>query len=237
VRWGLPELRSTLPEYTCFGHCRTYAHQEESIHSFKVPADDNLYAVQVVLDSLYHPVTPSGQEFSSSEGMIRYVTPYAGDVLQCPDSPNFGTSYRCATLGCNPDYRDWDGLVGVNNVLHVSGAEILPDSRYVVQITYNGGAGYGCRSPGLAVTTAKWGDVVGQLNGPPDGASNVLDIGAVVDKIKDLSTAVIEPRAFLKGNIPKPVEEFINIIDVSFAVDAVKSQPLPQQFAGPSACP
>ena len=64
------------------------------------------------LTSLHHPAAPSGApDFSAFEGQVRYVNTIRDGgnnvVLDCPDSILLGTTFQCATLGCQPEYRDW----------------------------------------------------------------------------------------------------------------------------------
>jgi len=191
-------------------------------------------AMRVRLTSLHHPADapPGAPNFSAMEGAYRYVNSFGGQT-DCPDSPNFGTSYKCAQLGCEPEYRDWAGDLG-GEALHVTGDAVVPDSMYAVaNLPANCAAQEAqCEtaSSELAVATVRWGDVVGDANGPPDGLANVLDISATVDKVKDLAAAFVEPRVWLKDRQPEPHLAGINVIDVSFVVDAVKGFPYPAAF-------
>jgi hypothetical protein len=156
-------------------------------------------------------------------------------------SSNFGTSYNCATLGCQPEYRDWAGLLG-GQPLHVAESAIVPSSIYhVAHLAETCGAAPASEtcvaaSADLAVSTARWGDVVGAGNGAPDNQNNVLDIGATVDKVKDLATAFYEPRCFLKQKDPNGLDDSVNVFDIAFVVDGVKTFPYPGSFTIDS-CP
>jgi len=85
----------------------------------------------------------------------------------------------------------------------------------------------------LILTTARRGDHWG--DGPLGvndltGMVNVLDISAAVDKVKDLATALSEPRIWKKSADPDPNAEDINVLDVADTVDAVKGRPYPAAF-------
>ena len=193
-------------------------------------------ALRVRLESLHHPPSPPAgtPSFAAFEGEYRYVNGFGlGSAgVTCPDSPNFGTTFFCARLGCQPEYRDWGGQVG-GQVLHVTGDAAAPSSVYAVShIAAACGSApaadlCAAASAELNVPTAVWGDVVGSSNGPPDGMANVLDISTVVDKVKDLATAFREPRTWLKDPSPDPMGASINVLDIGFTVDAVKRFPYP----------
>jgi len=70
--------------------------------------------------------------------------------------------------------------------------------------------------------------------GPPDGAANVIDIGCVVNKVKETPPFASEPRSWLKVQNPDPVADAINVVDIGQCVDAVKGLGYP---FGMSVCP
>jgi hypothetical protein len=213
--------------------------------SFVVPASSagTDTALRVKLTSLHHPTTPppNTPNFAAFEGQFRYVTVLPGNVTTCPDSANFGTTYRCATLACQPDYRDWGTLVG-GQTLHVAESAIVPSSTYhVANLPASCGSAPAANtcsnaSTELAVSTSRWGDVVGAGNSAPDNNNNVLDISTVVDKVKDLATAFYEPRCWAKQKDPNGLGDSVNVIDIGFTVDGVKTFPYPASFTI-DACP
>jgi hypothetical protein len=154
----------------------------------------------------------------------------------CPDSAALGTKYRCAKLGCQPEYRDWASELG-NEVLHVTGDAVIPSSIYdLSQIRPICGAAPAsdtctAASPLMAVETERWGNVD---NFPPGGVPNAVDISKVVDKVKDVPGAFIEPRCQLQPATPNPYGLAVNALDIGRAVDAVKGQPYPFAI---STCP
>lgn len=86
-------------------------------------------------------------------------------------------------------------------------------------------------SPLLGVTTTTWGDATG------DGTRNILDVSAVVDTVKQVSSKLPKVQAQLQqdaASAPDPLMN-INVLDISNAVDALKGLPYP--FGGLSICP
>lgn len=195
-------------------------------------------AIRVRLESLHHPTNPppGTPDFSGLEGEYRYVNSFGG-TLVCPDAVAHGTSYACAQLGCQPEYRDWAGDLG-GVFLHVTGDAVVPSSSYQVSIIDSScGAAPAADtcfagSPEVVIPTARWGDLAGSGGGPPDTGVGIIDLGNIVDKLKDLPTALPEHRLWLKS--PNVLTEPINIIDVGMCVDAIKSFPYP---LGIAACP
>jgi len=173
------------------------------------------------------PGAPLGRQF-------RYVNAFGFDgsnpgagSLSCGDAAPTFPDYVCARLGCEPEYRNWSSEVG-GLVLHVTGDAVAPGSSYAVShiAASCGGApaadACASASAAIAVSTAAWGDITDAGYGSPDGASNVLDISAAVDKVKGLSTALPEHRVWLKSQQPDPDVSAINVLDISSVVDAVK---------------
>jgi hypothetical protein len=175
---------------------------------------------------------PCVSPYPDCEGEYRYVNsfvasadPVCDPLPFCLDSPAFGVFYRCATLGTEPEYRDWASDLG-GALLHVTGNEVVPGySEYLVANlpTTCQGIEVSCEPEPLLVTTARWGDVVG-VGGvtPPNGITNVLDIAAVVDKVRDIAGSVPESRALLNGGNPNPLAISVNAADIGRAVDAVR---------------
>lgn len=182
-------------------------------------------ALRVTLASLHHPdppnVTSTPPDLSGLEGEIRWV----GPPSTCTDSPNHGTSFKCAKLQCSPEFRDWSAdLAGAT--LYVTGSAVAPSSRYDVQAIADGcdvgdEADY---STALTISTARWGDVAAPFQEPSPaglGQPNVIDIGSQVDKLKDIAAAIIKPHAQLQAADVDPAGN-VTIIEVGFTVDAVK---------------
>lgn len=210
--------------------------------SFVIPATTagTNTAIRVRLASLHHPMpAPQGTpNFTMHEGTYRYVNSFSGSLV-CVDSEAFGRNYRCGTLGCEPEYRDWatDLAVATNPVqpaglIHVTGTAVVPSSTYEVsQIDESCGTGPDAdacteASAALWVSTSRWADVAGSGGGPPDGIQNVIDCGSVVDTTKGVPTSVPERRAWLK-NPPNASAHPINVIDCGLVLDSVKNFPYP----------
>ncbi|MEK6799529.1 MAG: hypothetical protein AABZ12_11230 [Planctomycetota bacterium] len=195
-------------------------------------------ALRVKLTSLHHPSSPppNTPDFIAFEGQYRYVNVLRDGnndpVFACPDSIVVGTTFKCAVLGCTPEYRDWAGeLAGA--VLHATGTEIVPSSVYHAAQLASGCTGNettcGAASTELQLRTARWGDIDG------NGQLNVLDVATDVDKVKDLATGtLIKPRTQLQPAAPDPLRN-VNVLDIANAVDALKFRPYP--FAPLTPCP
>lgn len=208
--------------------------------SFLVPPTDVGIdtALRVELTSLHHPQFPEdAPDFSAFEGQLRYVNlfrdPATGEpITDCLDSGAQGTTFKCAGLGCEPEYADW-AMLFAGEVLHVSGAATVPSSTFhVVTLAFVcEGQEATCASVSdpLAIDTGVWGNV----NDNP--LLNISDVTAIVDSVKAIPGAPIESRSLLRGNVPNPVGSTQNIFDVTLAVDALKGFPFP--FLGPQICP
>jgi len=205
--------------------------------SFVVPSlpPNETFAIRVRLDSLHHPVfPPDAPDFSALEGQSRYVhllQDANGDpVTTCVDSAAFGTTYRCATLGCTPQYLNWSDLFA-SDVLHVTGSAIVPSSNYGVSLIPSECVGIetACSTASieLNVTTARWGDV-------DAGNLDVLDITQEVDAVKQAPGSLIEPRSLIREMNLTPQSSATNVLDVTLAVDALKGLPYPFTI---DACP
>jgi hypothetical protein len=138
----------------------------------------------------------------------------------CPDSPAFATFFRCARLGCTPEYRDW-GTDFSSLITYVSGDAVIPDSSYELSHLAASCAGNeaacGAASAEIEVRTERWGNVDCTTAVIP----SAVDIGFVVSKVKDSVGAMIKPRTQLREATPNPLG-LVNALDISRVVDAVK---------------
>ena len=206
--------------------------------SMVVPEAADQTALRVKMTSLHHPPAPPGApNFTAFEGQYRYVNTIRdaqnNPVLTCPDSAVRVTSFRCAVIGCQPEYRNWGAELN-GAVLHVTGQEIVPSSMYDVAHLAASCQGHEETCAGatveLRIATSLWGDVV-----ESDPPLAVLDVAAEVDKVKDLATGTLmKPRAQIQGDMPSPRAN-VNVLDIANAVDALKDKPYP--FGGPQVCP
>jgi hypothetical protein len=196
-------------------------------------------AIRVRLRSLHHPAgPPNAPNLSAFEGQYRYLNAIRdggnNPVFTCPDSAAFNTNFRCATLGCAPEYRDWAGIFG-GAAVHVTDDSLVPSSQYEVAQIAGSCAGNEANctaiSTGLAVATERWGNVD---NTPSGGAPSAIDIGFIVSKVKDAPGAFTKPRCQLQGATPNPYGLAVSALDIGRGVDAVKGQPYPFTI---SACP
>jgi hypothetical protein len=179
-----------------------------------------------------HQAGPGVPDYSAFEGKVRYVNSFGGS-LTCPDDASpFDTSYPCATLGCEPEYRDWAtelsapgaGQPPVPGLLLITGDGVVPSSTlsvsHLAESCGDAATANACpaaSSPYFA-STARWADVTGPGLGPPDGKSDVLDIPAVTNKLKGV-TPMPEPRLWLKQRDPVPQTDAINVLDLSDVQD------------------
>ena len=175
-------------------------------------------------------------DFSAWQNEDRWVNSL-NDTHTCPDSAVFETTFRCAVLGCDPEYRDWGTELG-GDVLHVTGASVVPSSRYdVAQLgasCQNIEATCAVASGELSICTP----VVGNVDDDPQ--LNVLDVTEVVDHVKGAGDSLSKPRVHTRPNVPDALGENVNVLDVATVVDALKDKPygFPGDF-GPctDACP
>jgi hypothetical protein len=199
-------------------------------------------ALQVTLVSLQRPVPPNLAafppfNFSVSEGDTLWV----GPPVVCADVPVPNRDYLCATLSCEPYFTDSWG----DEVVHVTGAEIMPSSAYDVRVIP-----VSCRddedscafaSPPLPIATQRWGDVAPPYQvRSPDLVSaiqpNIFDVIVVVDRAKKLPNSFLKPLVHLwsKDNGLELHGE-VSVLDIISTVDAVKGRAYP--FFGPCECP
>lgn len=197
-------------------------------------------AIRVRLASLHHPANPppGTPDFTMHEGTYRYVNSFGGSVV-CVESSTFATNYRCGTLGCEPEYRDWATDLSVetnpsqpDGLIHVAGTAVVPSSIYEVDhIAESCGFGVSAdecvdSSDFIVLATSRWGDVGKGSAGAPDGFVNVIDTGLIIDNVKGLTTAISERRAWLK-NPPRPDLNPIHVHDIGLVIDACKGLRFP----------
>ena len=155
---------------------------------------------------------------------------WVGDAAFYLDNQSLGTFAGMAPLQCEPFFRDWT----TSEFIHVYGAGIVPNSRYLLEFAEEGCPDLNdasCYFGELVVDTSEWGNVVYPYGG--SGQPNFGDISAIVDKFRGLASAVGVVRAKLQPAVPNPGMP-ANFADISIDVDAFRGLPYP--FAGPSAC-
>jgi hypothetical protein len=193
------------------------------------------FALEVELTSLYHPSSPfplDPPDFSAFEGQLRYVRLFrdanGNPQTQCLDSAAFGTTYNCATLGCQPEVIDWVALFG-GTELQITGDAIIPDSTYRVRgLPVNATPTCAENVNYITTVTARWGNVDG------DSFTNVGDIVRVVNRVKDVFAAISETSALFHPADPAPHLSDPNVLDITLVVDAVKLVAYPYTI---SPCP
>jgi hypothetical protein len=200
-------------------------------------------AMRVKMVSLHHPSPPGSNpapDFSAFEfgpgciegpgGCVRWAGPPGAYIESAGTSIWFGA----AMLQCQPQYHQWGDMT-----MTLTGAEIAPSSVYEVQFLDEGcdpSVESNYTSP-QTIETDRWGDVEFPYQDPsasdPD-QPNVLDLAAIVDKVKNLPLTIPRVKAELSPqliNLNLPA----NAVDIGAGVDSVKGAAYP--FAGPSVCP
>jgi len=163
--------------------------------------------------------------FESFNDEVRWVGPPSA----FPESANPPTTFKGASLQCEPYFADWTGT----GLLHVFSAGIVPSSDFAVQMVSDCCPALteeACYSEVLVGSTGQWGDVVLPFGG--GSQPNFTDVSAIVDKFRGVATAVITARADLAPNVPDTVANFT---DISIDVDAFRGFAYP--FGGPQPCP
>ena len=192
-------------------------------------------AIRILLDEMHDPQPDNLQnhpapDFSSFNGL--HV--WAGPVSDYVELTNPLVMFSGAATQCDPNFEDYSGEFSIY------GAEVAPSSKYSLQIVDEECADSldeeDCYSGPLMMDTARWGDMAEEQQ-DPDGSlnqPNVLDISAVVDRLKDLPTALGKTQVQLHYNVVEP-DQNVNVLDLSFTVDGVKGFAYP--FVGPCVCP
>lgn len=199
--------------------------------SIEIPAQDlpKPFAIELELISIYEPEKPfpvDPPDFAEFEGKKRYVRLFRDGeglpITDCLDSAAFQTTYKCATLGCEPELLQWAELFGDQH-LFITGDAVVPDSIYVLR------AGIlpetACKPEGVQLITSRWGDT------DSSGVVNVTDVVKVVDRVKDVFNAVPETAALLHPASPTPHLSNPNVLDVTLTVDALKLVAYPYGIA------
>ncbi len=197
-------------------------------------------AIRVKLIDLYHPdpAPPIGgiPDFTAFEGEYRWVGPPAElPELNEVGPPFTEPTWTGAMLRCEPYFADWSSL---GTMLHVYGAEIMPESTYEVQEVLEVCAGRlddeSLYSTAVQIDTGRWGDVTALYAGagnPPQ--PDFIDIAAIVAKfVGALDPTKVE--AMLRLNV-LPVTEGINFKDIAACVEGFVQTAYP--YDGPCACP
>lgn len=157
--------------------------------------------------------------------------------LESNDNPGLG-SYRASRLQCTPfypsststpPYADYWG----SEVIHVTGAEIVPSSTYELHVCAND-ACTNASCP-VTVTTARAGDIAPPFQGPPPlDCPNALDVTAAVNKFRNLAGAPVKAIAQVQPNFSDPNAD-TNAIDLVTVVDNCRG--FGYTYTGPCPCP
>jgi hypothetical protein len=194
--------------------------------SFDISTGSTPSAYRLRLVSLHHPDPPytadQVADFSAFEGEYRWV----GAPETYIESNANPTPVYAAFTGCNPHYQDWSSI----DLLHVSGAEVVPSSAYEVQSIADGldtGVESNYSAP-LTIVTARWGDVVIPYHPPstttqPDAG----DMSALVDKFRSTPRSGSKPRALLTGEGAESARRRRELSDIPPASTPTKARVIP----------
>jgi len=175
----------------------------------------------------------AGATCSDPAGCVRWVGK-PNDFRESQDNPALGT-FRAARLQCEPFYQTW----GSEPPFSIMGAEILPSSRYDVEMVAASCAGTEgtCLdvSPPLRLVTARSGDLADPFNPPDPGAQpDGNDVVALINKFKNLGGAPSKTIALLQPNVPE-LHADVSGLDVTACINAFKGFAYP--YSGPCPCP
>ncbi len=169
------------------------------------------------------------------------TTRWIGPPKNFPENDATGATNQTfvgAALQCEPEFNDWSTVT----LLHVFGAEIMPDSRYEIRaISPSAGpldnsASLSCA---LIVTTGKWGDAVEPFFGPQATVQpDFKDIRAVVAKFLGSPDAPEKVSTQLRPNVVFPGHE-VDFRDISAEVSAFLGVAYADDvtIVGPCTCP
>jgi len=168
-----------------------------------------------------------------ANGCARWVGK-PGAFLEFQDTPSLG-NFTGARLQCTPFYYNWS----TEDLVHVTGAEIVPSSTYDVQVL-----GASCMgnetacadvSCALQITTARSGDVEAPFNPPSTTTQpDAIDIAEVLNHFFGVPGALKKAAVQLQPNLPE-LNADVSALDIVAVTDAVSQHAY--AFSGPCACP
>ncbi len=131
------------------------------------------------------------------------------------DCPQGECAGRCdaGTLGATPVYKtaaQW-------GTAQVRGAQVLPETTYMVHAECDFGGGAVLSSAARAATW-KWGDV------DNNGSVNVIDVANMVNALKGFYGPFTFEQFNLYGCVP---DDVLNALDITVEVDAIRRLPYP----------
>lgn len=195
-----------------------------------IPPQTEMTALRVDFIWMHWPAFPYFAEptirFTNLEGQSRWVGPPA----EYTESSSNSQTFFAAQLQCTPHYRDWSST----SPLHVTGAEVVPSSRFDVVNVSHACIGHestcGGVSASVDVRTTRWGDVTSPY-APPSAVvePDIADISVIVNKFKNAPSAPTKPMVMLAGDefgAMNPARD-LDFSDISQAVDAFKGLAYP----------
>lgn len=172
-------------------------------------------AIRVSFDAL----PPPFHVWNSSTmwvGPVSAVSESPGSVVPIPGFPTF----NAAQLQCAPHFDDWTQY----GVIHTFHEGVVPGGGYTIQVidaTCDLGSEASFSAP-LGLPTAIFGDAVKDCNTlpcpPPNGAVDIIDCFAIIQRFVGVSTAIGKARADLE---PSCVDLAMNILDVFQCINAI----------------
>ncbi len=143
--------------------------------------------------------------------------------------------FLAATLQCEPFYFPWS-IWGILSVFHEG---IVPEGSYRIEVIdetcpVDDESGY---SEPLELTTARWGDTLGDCTvrpcTPPDGLINIGDVHGIIGRFVSNFHSIKKARAELEPGCPDLI---INISDVMHAVGAFQGLSYPFEPTADDPC-
>ena len=186
-------------------------------------------AIRVRLVSLGHSDGMDELAFPQFEGQVRWVGPPA----QYEDAAAPDGRFTAAALQCAPFFHEWDDA----EVVHVFGSEIIPGSRYELQVIPEECSLVveGHYTAGTEARTARWGDVAWPFWGGEAIQPDVVDISALVDKYSDAPDTLLKAAAQLQPRVPDPAS-LVSFLDIALVINAFRGSAFPAEL-GPMPCP
>lgn len=162
----------------------------------------------------YIALSPQADEPGIAMALV--VTPICAGGEPKYVGPPFGPN-NVALIVDNPQDAAYLTPSQWGPIVYISGTHIAPEIPYTISADC-GVPQQPVLTAEAEITTSRWGDVGGP-GGIGDGLTNVVDVGKVVDAIKELPGAPPLHQSDIYGCVPN---QRIDVIDIGGVVDAVK---------------
>jgi hypothetical protein len=154
----------------------------------------------------------------------------------CPDVTWAGRYFRCARVGCNPEYRDWSDFAGLPT--YATGDSVIPSSSYnlfhLAPSCVGNEEACAAASPPLMITTERWANV--DCSNVNNGNPGATDIGwVVVGVTTGPGTVFLKPRTHIRAASLDPLA-VVNAQDIGHCVTSVQGFHYPFHINCTSRC-